>query len=92
MKQKLAEFIVEAGSQQGIECRLYEDYSGRGMYGDKTTGVVVGNVADLLEAVIIHTAECAQDNDKEFDDFIFEIEDSSGRLHTDSLAYEVIIY
>jgi hypothetical protein len=45
MKSKTAKKLAECGN-----VRVYEDYSGRGMYGLTTTGVV-GSHTDLYNAV-----------------------------------------
>ena len=52
MTKETAEFLLEACGDAGVEAELYEDYSGRGMYGAKTTGIVVSSVADVLDAVL----------------------------------------
>ena len=48
------ELIQECAEYNGDELTVYEDYSGRGMYGDTTTGLVVNDdrdFNDLIEAV-----------------------------------------
>ena len=48
------ELIQECAESNGDELSVYEDYSGRGMYGDTTTGLVVNDdrdFNDLIEAV-----------------------------------------
>lgn len=40
-----ARLIVAAAEETGIEAELREDYSGRGMYGRKTAGVVMSGMA-----------------------------------------------
>ncbi len=53
MERSLAEALVEACDQAGIEAKVYEGYSGRGMYGRETTGISLeGNFTDLTSAVI----------------------------------------
>ncbi len=37
-----AKSLVRRIKQSGGDARIYEDYSGRFMYGEKTTGVVIG--------------------------------------------------
>lgn len=52
MDRKDAEKAVEVLVDNGYEARVYEDYSGRGMFGATTTGVSteasVGAVNDLM--------------------------------------------
>lgn len=52
MDRGIAEHIVNACNNEGVEARLYENYSGRGMYGKTTMGVVVESLEDVLKAVI----------------------------------------
>lgn len=53
MKKDLAEVIWDALDNAGIGCSLREDYSGRGMFGKTTSGVVAdASVTDVLSAVI----------------------------------------
>lgn len=51
MDRAVAEKIVEAVNENGGEARLYEEYSGRGMYGKTTTGVVIID-GDIVSSVI----------------------------------------
>ena len=48
MKKETAELIVENSYGEYLELR--ENYSGRGMYGETTTGIV-GEMGDFLDAV-----------------------------------------
>lgn len=48
MQKPLAELICECD----YDLELYEGYSGRGMYGETTTGVVCDNLTQILKAVI----------------------------------------
>lgn len=52
MQKIIAERIVEAIENNDGEARIYENYSGRGMYGKTTTGVVVEN-GDLVSSIIL---------------------------------------
>ena len=58
MDLELAETLVQVLEDEGIEASLRESYSGRGMYGKETVGVVLdGDVGDILRAVI-NNATC----------------------------------
>ncbi len=61
MNIEKAEAIVDKLNDKGIEARLHEGYSGRGMYGATTTGVIV---ADRTAAVAIcpELATCRWDS------------------------------
>lgn len=56
-----AEAIVDKLNDKGVEARLYEGYSGRGMYGACTTGVVVPDRAQAI-AICPELADCRRDN------------------------------
>jgi hypothetical protein len=51
MKLENAQAIVEFLEDQGDEASVYEDYSGRGMYGRTTAGVVASEVSDVTYAM-----------------------------------------
>ena len=54
MEDKLAETIVEACAQNGVNAELKKDYSAAWMRGRKTTGVIIvdGDLAQFITAVI----------------------------------------
>lgn len=56
-----AEAIVDKLNDKGIDARLHEGYSGRGMFGATTAGVIV---ADRTAAVAVcpDLATCRRDN------------------------------
>lgn len=41
MTKEIANLILERLTEEGYEATLHEGYSGRGMYGNHTTGVVL---------------------------------------------------
>ena len=47
MKREIAELIVD----QDYDLQIYEDYSGRGMYGKTTTAIQCDNIQDFMGAV-----------------------------------------
>jgi len=48
---KNAEAIVEFLTSEGIEATVYEEYSGRGMFGSTTSGVVTSQSGDVAFAM-----------------------------------------
>jgi len=52
MDYTLAKALVATLEEEGEAGYIYENYSGRGMYGVRTTGVVCDSLAHLLTAVI----------------------------------------
>lgn len=61
MNIEKAEAIVDKLNDKGIEARLHEGYSGRGMYGEMTTGVVVRD-AEGAFGVCPGLKKCRRDN------------------------------
>ena len=51
MKESLAEDLAEVITDLGYETAIMDDYSGRGMYGDRTYAVTFPNFAVLCRAV-----------------------------------------
>ena len=60
---ELAEMIIEAIENNGMEGELRSDYSGRGMYGASTHGVIIENGIGDVVAAIINNADIFVDND-----------------------------
>lgn len=50
MKLEHAQAIENAADAVGLDVELYEKYSGRGMYGEETSGVV-GSLGDIICAI-----------------------------------------
>lgn len=85
MNKKLAQFIVDAVDCED-DARIYEEYSGRGMFGDTTTGVVVNSWSEVLKGVLIYAAE--NGISEELRDTIFELRN----FRSDNLGRQMIIY
>jgi hypothetical protein len=91
MDKAIAQGLVQLMEEQGHEASLYEDYSGRGMYGGSTTGVVVDNVGTLLQAVISDAFEdCSilREVAEEHDMSPLDVD----RISFDSLGLQQIVY
>ncbi len=52
MTEEQAKFFVEACEDEDIEVDHREGYSGRGMYGKETHGIVIENIGLLLGAAM----------------------------------------
>ena len=89
MKKEIAEALIEIMEEFCEEnaAKIYEEYSGRGMYGDKTTGIVVSSVGDLI-AAIISRADLLVEDEYEFTDAKFDVKS----IRIDSLGRDTIIY
>ena len=79
----------------GLEAELREDYSGRGMYGNTTIGVVVneGSLIDVLAAVISN-ASCFIEADGEDELDIYDLGERFDvrHLRQDSMGLGFILY
>lgn len=92
MNKKFAEFIVAACEEADLNVRLYEDYSGRAMFGHTTTGVVVGQyhtAFDVLAAVMAYMS-MYPDAYNELTDEVRSSEFKASR--SDSLGRDTIYY
>ena len=92
MTKELAELLVNNGS----DLRIYEDYSGRGMYGKTTTGIQCDDIKDFLDAVGETFCNMVSDASFEGEDYDMELADELKDLLTnhrqDSLGLGYIIY
>jgi hypothetical protein len=85
MTKAQAEFLKEATEYCGNqEIDLRSDYSGRGMYGKETCGVVVDSLTVLLADCIAYIKEVLNDNI----DAIPELDS----FKTDNMGRSIIIY
>lgn len=106
MNPILANALVEIICDAGGEAQIYENYSGRGMFGKSTTGIYSSesNMGDILGYVI---QEALNGESSRFNDISSENEDNQGvymdmeklvspldvqSLRSDSLGLGVIIY
>lgn len=84
MTQDAAEFI--ANNVNGAE--VYEEYSGRGMYGKTTTGVTVSSELRVIEGLMNIVKEMAEDEDLEG---LQNLPDFKN-LRVDNMGQDIIIY
>ena len=90
MKLSTAKFIVEMTEGTENECQLYEDYSGRGMFGDTTTGVTAQcGPAELLGTVLASIFATPQFETDDYPDIDYS--DFEG-IKSDSMGRGTIIY
>lgn len=64
---------------------IYEDYSGRGMFGRKTTGIVFENDNDFFEAIAEIMVSGEEEEREEVAEYLTEIK-------KDSMGLNVIYY
>jgi hypothetical protein len=84
MTKEQAQFIQKATIACGNqECEIRNDYSGRGMYGQKTHAIVINNVNDMFADIINYIKDCEVPYDE-----IPYFED----LSTDNMGLDTVIY
>lgn len=89
MQLILAEKIKEMMEDFGEDCTIEQNYSGRSMYGNTTTGIVIGNQMRLLECIL----ENAFNNGIELSEFYDENQELDiKRFNIDNFGYDFIIY
>jgi hypothetical protein len=89
MDASLAKAIVDAVEGSGLEISIYPDYSGRGMYGKTTTGVVVDHESTFNQALVSLAYEMGRDGDDEKMEQLFDV---VKKLRRDNLGEDKIIY
>ncbi len=88
MELKLAERIVDACDNAGIESSIREDYSGRSMFGETTTGVIVESMGAAMAAIISFAHEFVE----YVEDGLVDPEFEPTGFRTDSRGHDTIIY
>lgn len=89
MHQKTAELLAKT-----CDLRVYKNYSGRGMYGRETTGIVVSDRSDLLIAIAMFAEDLTKKpteyaaNDIDMCSFLDELANTS----FDNLGGDYIVY
>lgn len=86
MKNSTAQQILDAAEVLGLEFEQRTDYSGRGMYGSTTVGLIVDNQTDLLKAAAYAAFEIGR-NGGDVDEFIAELDFSYDSLGRSTIAY-----
>ena len=86
--EKLRDLIDDMNIED--EVRVNEDYSGRGMYGKTTSGIVVNDPMSIIKVMAQYALDAdgieLDDNDHEF------LNDIKCGFSTDSMGYDTIIY
>lgn len=95
MTIELANFLMKAAKNAGHDARLCNDYSGRGMCGETTVGIVVDSVPQLLADGIQYVSEQICD----FCDDNTSLKEWTGgtipdvtQFRTDNMGHQIIIY
>lgn len=99
MNAQVAKFIVD---ELGVG-ELYEEYSGRDMFGDTTTGIIVDSLSDIYEVVFGFISSEVDymlgDLDAPTEDYIGELNDIKllvnelkDGVRWDNMGGDVIVY
>lgn len=89
MEKITAEKLVEFNN----EFEIYENYSGRGMYGKTTYGVQVDSLSDLIGAAFQLGLHCnSEESSIEFSTETEIIEEDLHNLNWDNLGRRIIVY
>jgi|CXWL01.1.fsa_nt_gi hypothetical protein len=89
MEAEFARGIVEAAEADGIDLTLYDGYSGRGMFGNKTTGVQ-GSWKDFTNAVVGYVMMLQGEENGDFR--IDELRDIVRNIDTDQMGRSDLIF
>lgn len=89
MEQDLAELICEALHNESESYEIRYDYSGRGMYGKETTGIVVECSLATVLAIVISNAGLFCTTDSEG---LYEPSFDARDICQDSMGQSTIIY
>jgi len=84
MQLEFAQRLVDTAQSIDVELELYENYSGRGMYGKSTTAVQFDSLSDLM-TVIYHLG--VQDGENGEDS-----KEAPSSWKVDSLGRSEIVY
>jgi hypothetical protein len=88
MKIETAKAIVEAANVIGLEVQLREDYSGRGMYGSTTAGVI-GDPGDITAcAAYAAFVQGEEGKDVENEEMVEDLRS----MRSDSMGRDMIYY
>jgi hypothetical protein len=85
MKLQHARAIENAANDGGLDVRVHEKYSGRGMYG-KETAAVSGSFGDLVSCIAQVARDFARDDEAE--EFVVAMRD----LARDNMGYDMVVY
>ena len=85
MELDLAKALCTAIQNEGFESEIRENYSGRGMYGETTTGIIIDDDCDLVTCIINQANLFVED----FNTSSFKIWD---RINQDSMGLQIIYY
>lgn len=78
MHKKFAELICE----NSMSCEIRDDYSGRGMFGKTTTGIVCGSIEEFVKSCVAATLEEPESMEEIFTE----------NIRSDNMGLDIIFY
>ena len=86
MKAELAQFIVDTLNElDGERYSIFENYSGRGMFGRTTTAIVIPEINTFVSDILF----CAKELGRMDEDCLL---DNFSQIRFDNLGMEYIVY
>lgn len=92
MEVAAAAAIVRAGEEAGLDVRLYRSYSGRGMMGKATTGVVASSSAVFLGAALRAVRDAAAADATGGTETADDMIEAFEAVRSDALGLDIIYY
>jgi hypothetical protein len=96
MEYKLAEnlkFFIEEYVDSETEVKIYENYSGKGMFGKTTTGIEVENPYAVFFALgMIRSEQDKEEIETNPDKELLELDTNYENIQIDSLGIRYIVY
>ena len=85
MDLQLAKKLVECCNEIGVDAEVYENYSGRGMYGKTTSGITLYCSLGAFISALIVCADMVAEVDE-------DIRHNLVDMKTDSMGMGIIVY
>ncbi len=89
MTKELADALKAAADRLEFEVSLFEDYSGRVMYGKTTTGITVGSLIDLFPLLLNAGIQAGKAGTLDEQN---ELVEAARALRYDNLGRDFIVY
>ena len=98
MEASVAKCLEEAASEIGIDCKVDNLYSGRGMYGENTSAIILYEKQTIYQVIAIAAVRVKEDEDTDrgedaedvlsHEDFVTAL----GNIRTDTIGQYGVIY
>lgn len=92
MKESIAKKLAEIAEEFGNEIEIRTDYSGRSMYRETTTGIVVNDETHFYLAVAQLCYDLGNNHEDENNLNFEDVLDTLSRLRKDNMGLGIIIY